>query len=104
MFQIQFKQKSFDELLIEINGSVSVDEAVSVNKELSEILESQPMKNVELDLGGLNYLDGAGIAVIRNFARNCSRLQNTVTLLNIPAGAKRFLKPQLRPKAGTFPF
>ncbi len=93
MFQIQFKQKSFDELLIEINGSVSVDEAVSVNKELSEILESQPLKNVELDLGGLNYLDGAGIAVIRNFARNCSRLQNTVTLLNIPTGAKRFLNP-----------
>ncbi|MGO8822461.1 MAG: MlaE family lipid ABC transporter permease subunit [Desulfomonilaceae bacterium] len=91
MFQIQFKQKSFDEILIEIIGSVSVEDAVSVNKELSELLESQPLKNVELNLGGLNYLDGAGIAVIRNFIRNCNKLRNTITLFNIPDGAKRFL-------------
>ena len=91
MFQIQYKQKSFDELLIHITGSVSVEDAVSVNSELLEILESQPLKNVQLDLGGLSYLDGAGMAVIRNFARNCDKLRNSITLLNVPAGAKRFL-------------
>ncbi len=91
MFQIQYKQKSFDELLIHITGSVSVEDAVSVNNELLEILESQPLKNIQLDLGGLSYLDGAGMAVIRNFARNCNKLRNSITLLNIPSAAKRFL-------------
>lgn len=91
MFEIKFKQKSFDELLIEIKGDISVENAVAANKELSDILESQPLKNVEVDLGGLHYLDGAGIAVIRNFARNSAKRQNIVTLLNIPKGAKRFL-------------
>ncbi|MCX5872173.1 MAG: MlaE family lipid ABC transporter permease subunit [Deltaproteobacteria bacterium] len=91
MFEIKFKQKSFDELLIEIKGDISIENAVSVNKELSGILESQPLKNVEVDLGGLHYLDGAGIAVIRNFARNCAKRQNMVTLSNIPKSAKRFL-------------
>ena len=91
MFQIQYKQKSFDELLIHITGSVSVEDAVSVNNELLKILESQPLKNIQLDLGGLSYLDGAGMAVIRSFARNCNKLRNSITLLNIPSAAKRFL-------------
>lgn len=92
MFQIKYKQKSFDELIIEIAGSVSVDDASSLSNELDKILESQPLKNVKLDLLGIDYLDGAGIAVIRNFAHSCNKLHNTLTLLNIPTGARRFLE------------
>ncbi len=92
MFQIKSKQKSFDELLIEIEGSISVENAAFVNDELTRILESQPLKNMELDLVGINYLDGSGIAVIRNFVRNSNMLRNTVTLSNVPAEAKRFLE------------
>ncbi len=92
MFQVKFRQQSFDELLIEVTGNASVDEAVALDRELLNILEAQPLKNVKLDLGGLDYLDGAGIAVIRNFVRNCKKLGNNAALVNIPSGGKRFLE------------
>ena len=95
MFQIKFRQQSFDELLIEITGNASVEEAVALDRELLNILEAQPLKNVKLDLGGLDYLDGAGIAVIRNFVRNCNKFSNNATLINIPSGGKRFLESRL---------
>ncbi|MGC8660691.1 MAG: MlaE family lipid ABC transporter permease subunit [Desulfomonilaceae bacterium] len=91
MFQVRSKQKSFDQLFIEIEGSVSVENAAVVRGELDRILESQPLQNVELNLGGTDYLDGAGIAVIRNFIRNANALKNTVTLSGVPAEARRFL-------------
>ena len=92
MFEIRFKQESFDQLFIEITGNISVDDAVAVDKELSKILESQPLKNIRLDLGGVDYLDGAGIAVMRNFGRRCTKLHNTVSFSNVPLAAKRYLE------------
>ena len=61
-------------------------------EELSNILESQPLKNIRLDLAGVDYLDGAGIAVMRNFVRHCTKLRNTVSFSNVPSAARRYLE------------
>ena len=94
MFEIKFRQESFDELLIEITGNASVEEAIAIDRELSNILEAQPLKNVKLDLKGLDYLDAAGIAVIRKFVRNCKKNNNEALLINIPSAGKRYLQGQ----------
>lgn len=94
MFEIKFRQESFDELLIEINGNASVEEAVAIDRELSNISEAQPLKKVKLDLGGLDYLDAAGIAIIRKFVRNCKQNNNDALLINVPSAGKRYLQEQ----------
>ncbi len=83
-FSVSMQHGVFDELHVSVSGTVCVDNADRVRTELTQVIESQPLKNVVLDLAAIEYLDSSGAAVLVEVFRLCDRLNNSLRLMNVP--------------------
>jgi phospholipid/cholesterol/gamma-HCH transport system permease protein len=90
-FTVALDQGAFDELHVRMSGSVCVDNADRVGAELSGLIESQPLKNVVVDLAGIEYFDSAGAAILVEAYWQCDRAQNSLRLVNVPPRVRSFL-------------
>jgi phospholipid/cholesterol/gamma-HCH transport system permease protein len=91
-FAVSILHGAFDELHVSISGTVCVDNADRVRTELTHIIESQPLKNVVIDLAAIQYLDSSGAAILVEVFRLCDRLQNSLRLVNVPPRVRSFLE------------
>jgi phospholipid/cholesterol/gamma-HCH transport system permease protein len=82
---------AFDELRVRLTGTIWTVNAEQVRRDLGKILEDQPLKNVRIDLGEVEYFDSAGAAVLAEIARTCRGQNNTLRLANVPPRIKSFL-------------
>jgi phospholipid/cholesterol/gamma-HCH transport system permease protein len=90
-FVVTLEHGAFDELHVRIAGSVCVDNADRLRTDLTSLIESQPLKNVVLDLAGIEYLDSSGAAILVEVFWLCDRLHNSLKLANVPDRVRRFL-------------
>lgn len=90
-FRVEPKQGAFDELHVRMSGFVCVDNADLVRTDLSKLIESQPMKNIVLDLAEIEYFDSAGAAILVEAFWQCDRLRNSLRLVNVPPRVRSFL-------------
>ncbi len=81
-FSLVSKGETFDELHMSLSGSVSVENAELLLTELLGILKSEPLKNLVVDLGEVQYFDSAGAAVMVQVRDRYLRERNSFTVKN----------------------
>lgn len=91
-YSVRMEDKHFDEICLRISGTVSMDNAERVRADLVRAVEAEPLKNVEIDLGEVDYFDSSGIAVLMDMYQTSQRLKNTLRVTNVPPRIERFLK------------
>ena len=90
-FFIKVADRAFDELNVSLSGRISVENAELVRKRLVETVKGQPLKNIVIDLGAVEYFDSSAAAILIEVNRLCSELQNSLKLINVPARIQSFL-------------
>jgi phospholipid/cholesterol/gamma-HCH transport system permease protein len=90
-FFIKVADRAFDELNVSLAGRISVENAELVRKRLVETVKGQPLKNVVIDLGAVEYFDSSAVAILIEVHRLCSELQNSLRLINVPPRIQSFL-------------
>lgn len=83
-FAVKVGKGTFDELRIALEGSISMDNAELVRRELITALEADPLKNVVLDLSELQYFDSSGTAILMDVGQLCELGKNSLKLERIP--------------------
>jgi len=74
-----------------LSGSISINNAEKVREELTVIIQSQPLRNVTIDLTSVEYFDSAAAAILTEIRRECRRLGNSLTLVGVPTSVKNLL-------------
>lgn len=92
-FSIRVDDRVFDEVRIVLTGRVEMDNAEQVRKELLKAIEIEPLKNVVIDLGGVEYFDSSGAAILVEMFQVCCRLNNKLRLAKVPERIKNVLAP-----------
>ena len=59
-YALESTGKTFDELHLTLSGTVSIENAESFRQELLGVLQAEPLRNLVVDLAGVEYLDSAG--------------------------------------------
>ncbi len=90
-YTICTEDTAFDELRVRLTGRIWTTNAEQVRTDLGKILEDQPLKNVRIDLGEVEYFDSAGAAILAEVSRTCRKQNNTFRLANVPPRIKSFL-------------
>ncbi len=91
-FSIIVEEKAFDQVYVVLAGRVSMDNAERVRSELVEVVKSEPLRDVAIDLKNVSYLDSAGAAILLELNRMSRELGNTLKLMNIPPRIESFLQ------------
>jgi phospholipid/cholesterol/gamma-HCH transport system permease protein len=88
---IKVADRAFDELNVSLSGRISVENAELIRRRLIETVNGQPLKNVVIDLGAVEYFDSSAVAILIEVHRLCSELQNSLKLINVPPRIQSFL-------------
>ncbi len=88
---IEVSDRAFDELNVSLHGKISVENADRIRRRLVETVSGQPLKNVVLDLGEVEYFDSSAAAVLIEVHRLCADRQNSLKLINVPPRISSFL-------------
>lgn len=91
-FSIKVDSRTFDEVHIDLFGKIRMDNANELRQEILDIIESEPLRNVVIDLGEVEYFDSSGVAVIIESHRRCKELDNTLSLVNMAPRIKSLLE------------
>lgn len=87
-YDIQVQKKSFDVVIVKIAGSISMDNAALVARELMKIVEDESLRDIVLDMTLVTYFDSAGYAVLAEVQEACQRFHNELKLVNVPHKVK----------------
>jgi anti-sigma B factor antagonist len=79
-------------LVVRLRGEIDLSNAALIKHLIAESISNQEMGLV-VDLGAVNYLDSAGIAMLFDLSRRLARHQQRLTLV-MPA--KSFIRRSLR--------
>ncbi|MDQ7783473.1 MAG: MlaE family lipid ABC transporter permease subunit [Desulfomonilaceae bacterium] len=74
----------FDEVRVYVSGTVSMDNAEHVRRDLVRAVTAQPMKNVLIDLSKVEYFDSSGAAILLDIFRVTDELHTSLRLVNVP--------------------
>lgn len=90
-YAVKVGKGTFDELRITLEGSVSMDNAELVRRDLIKVLEAEPLKNVVIDLSELQYFDSSGTAILMEVGQLCELGKNSLKLERIPPSVQGLL-------------
>ena len=91
-FSIEVRPTVFDELHLRVSGTISMENAEMVRRELVAMIEAEPLRNVVLDLEDITYFDSSGAAIVMEVSRKCKELNNSFKLVNVAPTVQGFLK------------
>lgn len=60
-------------LHIVLKGAMYVEDAGKLREEAIALLGQHPVRTVDVDLSGLNYIDSAGLGVLISLHKRCAR-------------------------------
>ncbi len=83
-YSVREEDRHFDEVRIYVSGIVSIDNAEYLRRDLDHVIKSQPMKNVLIDLGSVEYFDSSGAAILLDMFRTTDELHTSLKLINVP--------------------
>ncbi len=83
-YSLQAEDWHFDEVKLFVSGTVSVDNAEYLRRDLVRAIKTQPMKNVLIDLGNVEYLDSSGAAILLDMFGTTEKLHTSLRLINVP--------------------
>ncbi|MFH1112321.1 MAG: MlaE family lipid ABC transporter permease subunit [Pseudomonadota bacterium] len=83
-YSVSEEDVHFDEVRICVSGTVSIDNAEYLRRDLVRAVESQPMKNVVIDLGSVDYFDTSGEAILQDIFQTTDDLHTRLKLINVP--------------------
>ena len=83
-FRVDVGAGTFDELTLDLSGSIHMDNAELVRTELLRIAENEPLKNLQIDLSRVDYFDSSGAAVLLELREICEERDNSVRIVNVP--------------------
>lgn len=84
-YALRAEDRHFDEVRLYVSGTVSVDNAEHLRRDLVRAIKAQPMKNVLIDLSQVEYFDSSGAAILLDMLRTTDELHTTLRLINVPA-------------------
>ncbi len=90
-FSIEVADRAFDKLHIRISGRVSFENAEDVRRGLLDLIETESMKSVVIDLERVDYLDSSAAAILMEMDRICDNLGNSFETVNASPGAQVLL-------------
>jgi phospholipid/cholesterol/gamma-HCH transport system permease protein len=83
-YSVRTEDQHFDMIRVYLSGTISMENAELVRRKLVRTMKAQPLKNVVIDLGEVEYFDSAGAAILIDMYRTAEKLNNKLTLENIP--------------------
>jgi phospholipid/cholesterol/gamma-HCH transport system permease protein len=83
-FGVRVEDRHFDEMCIHVSGKIFMGNAESVRRELLRIIQTQPMKNVEVNLEDVEYIDSSGVTILVAASRASEGLNNRLWVTNVP--------------------
>ena len=75
-----------------VAGEIDHHGARAVMNELDAAIDAALPNRLELDLGGVSFMDSSGIAVLLRARRRMDELEGVLTVENVPAQARRVLE------------
>lgn len=75
-----------------VAGEIDHHGARAVMNELDGAIDAALPNRLELDLGGVSFMDSSGIAVLLRARRRMDELEGVLTVGNVPAQARRVLE------------
>ena len=90
-YSFELEDGTFDEIRMRLSGNIDMDSAGALRKSMLETVGQEPLKNLVVDLEGVNYMDSAGAAVLMELHRKCLELRNTLRLINASATTQGLL-------------
>lgn len=79
-------------LTAKIAGEVDHHAARELMTQLGREIDAALPRSLELDLGGVSFMDSSGIAVVLRSYKRMKELEGTMTLRTVPAQAAKVLR------------
>jgi len=79
-------------MTIQVSGEVDHHAARQLMEELSRRMEAALPLSLEMDLGGVTFMDSSGIALVLRAFRRMGQLRGTMRLTHVPPQAAKVLK------------
>jgi len=89
-YSVKVDEKSFDQIYVRLSGRIFMNNAELVREELVRTIRSQPLKNVVIDLGAVEYFDSAGAAILMEVQSVCREMDNSLKLVHVPSRIQSF--------------
>lgn len=89
-YAIKVGEKTFDQLYVTLSGRIFMKNAEMVREELVRAIRSQPLRNVVIDLGAVEYFDSAGAAILIEVQSVCKEMDNSLKLVHVPPRIQSF--------------
>jgi len=90
-FEVKLLNKSFDELHFGLSGVVRMENARQVLDAIIEAIAAEPLRNVALDLGEVEYFDSSGVAVLIEVRQKCHVMGNRFRVVHPGPEIQRLL-------------
>ncbi len=88
--ELQYRMEN-GRLTASLAGELGHHEALGLMDRLGRLAEAYLPGEMVLDLGGLEFMDSSGIAVVVQTARKCAACGSRFALCRVPAQAKKVL-------------
>ena len=79
-------------LTVALTGEIDHHRAGALMQELETQLDLESPRSVELDLGGVSFMDSSGIAVVISAMRHMREIGGKLTLRDVPAQPMKVLR------------
>lgn len=76
------KRNGEDGIVLELSGKLDTNTSPELEKTINELLMSEEIKNLELDMGKITYLSSAGLRVLLSTQKKINSLQGQLVVVN----------------------
>lgn len=90
-YSFELEDGTFDEICMRLSGNIDMASAGDLRKSILDTVDQEPLKNLVIDLQGVDYMDSAGAAVLIEVHRKCLERRNTLRLVNASATTQGLL-------------
>ena len=76
------RENNEDGIVLKLGGKLDTNTAPELENSIKELLVSDEVKNLELDMAGVTYLSSAGLRVLLSTQKKINALQGQLVITN----------------------
>ncbi len=76
------RENNEDGIVLKLGGKLDTNTAPELENAITELLVSDEVKNLELDMAGVTYLSSAGLRVLLSTQKKINALQGQLVITN----------------------
>jgi phospholipid/cholesterol/gamma-HCH transport system permease protein len=101
-YSLDVNDEIFDELRVKVSGTVSADTSEDIRRKIVALIEDEPLKNLVIDLEGVDYFDSTGAAIMADLHAQCVEKRNSLKIVGASSKTRAIISSLNLGKSGEY--